>query len=190
MSKRWRSGNLQRAIPITRGDLDQGIARVGYRPEHNPKPGKDRWFSWRDVVAIAVAQELRIIGYGPKVAFGLVQDHLAPFLRTSVAEQPGDCAGMLWLIDNANGTLGEMNHSQFVRYADNDAFFAALTQSACIVVNVGRVARRVMENLRVQAIEDAAAREAEALEAEAKAEAQWQAQAQAEAQARAKRQAV
>ena len=147
MKNCWRTSELARAIPIARADLHQAISRDGYRPEHTPEPGKDRWHTWRDVVAIAAAQELRIIGYGPKVAFGLVQDHLSPFLRTSV-EQPGDCAGVLWLINKLDAARGEKHRCEFVRSADKEAFFIALNQCACIVVNLGRIAHRILNDLQ------------------------------------------
>lgn len=149
MDKRWRTGDLVRAIPITRGDLNQAISRVGYRPEHAPEPGKDRWYSWRDVVAIAVAQELRILGQGPKIAFGLVQDNLSPFLHASV-KQPGDCAGLLWLIHPLEDRLGKGNRSEFVRCGDNDDLSVAVDDCPCIVVNVGRTARHVLDELQAQ----------------------------------------
>ncbi|PKP76293.1 MAG: hypothetical protein CVT81_15595 [Alphaproteobacteria bacterium HGW-Alphaproteobacteria-3] len=147
MKNRWRTGDLVRAIPIARADLHQAISRDGYRPEYKQEPGKDRWHSWRDAVAIAAAQELRIIGYGPKVAFGLVQNHLSPFLRTKV-EQPDDCADVLWLINQLNALIGEKHRCEFVRYADNDAIFIDLNQCACIVVNLGRIAHRILNDLQ------------------------------------------
>ncbi|MFN3312648.1 MAG: hypothetical protein ACK46Q_04190 [Hyphomonas sp.] len=77
----WRNADLIRIIPITRADLNQAISRNDFRPENTPKPGKARWYSWRDVVAVAAAQDLRKLGFGPSIAFGLVQNHLSPFLR-------------------------------------------------------------------------------------------------------------
>ncbi|MDP2739637.1 MAG: hypothetical protein Q8O82_13290 [Pseudorhodobacter sp.] len=151
-NKRWRNGDLVRAIPITRGDLHQAIARVGFRPEHTPEPGKDRWYSWRDVVAIAAAQELRIIGHGPKIAFGLVQDQLSPFLRTCI-DQPGNCAGVLWLIYKFEDRLRKGNRCEFVQYSDAKAHMIGLGESACIVVNVGRIARLILDKLQEQQVD-------------------------------------
>ncbi len=140
--ERWRTGDLVRAIPIPRDDLNQAISRDGFRPEHTPEPGKDRWYSWRDVVAIAVAQELRNIGYGPLIAFRLVQEYLSPFLRASV-DRPGDCAGVLWLIyGNAR--------CEFVQQVDDEALLIASNESACIIVNVGRIAIRILDELHAQ----------------------------------------
>lgn len=93
----WRNADLVRIIPITRGDLHQAIARCGFRPEYEPKPGKDRWYSWRDVVAVAAAQDLRKIGFGPAIAFSLVQNHLSPFLRDAI-KTPDACDGVIWLV--------------------------------------------------------------------------------------------
>ena len=78
------------------------------------------------------------MGYWSKVALGLVEDHLSPFLRISV-EQSGDCAGVLWLINKLDAALGKTHRCEFVRYADKDAFFIAFNQCACILVNLGRI---------------------------------------------------
>jgi len=146
-NKRWRNGDLVRAVPISRGDLNQAISRGGFRPEHTPKPGKGRWYNWRDVVAIAVAQELRRIGLGPSIAFGLVQENLSQFLRARV-DQPSDCAGVVWVIYQSDDHLNIKNPCEFVRRAENGEHLTASSESARIVVNVGRIANRVLDDLR------------------------------------------
>jgi len=143
----WRTGDLLRTVPIRRDDLNQAISRDGFRPEHMPEPGKDRWYSWRDVVAIAAAQELRMIGHGPKTAFGLVQEHLSPFLCSS-ADQPGDCEGVIWLIHPFEDGPGRRSRCEFVQHT-NDALLIASGKSACIIVNVGRIAQRILDELKV-----------------------------------------
>ena len=93
----WRNADLVRIIPITRGDLHQAIARCGFRPEYVPKPGKDRWYSWRDVVAVAAAQDLRKIGFGPAIAFSLVQNHLSVNGRVKVSQMAAQNVATLGL---------------------------------------------------------------------------------------------
>lgn len=146
----WRTGDLLRTIPIRRDDLNQAISRDGFRPEHTPEPGKDRWYSWRDVVAIAAAQELRMIGHGPKTAFGLVQKHLSPFLCSS-ADQPGDCAGVIWLIHPFEDRHGTRSRCEFVQHPNDDALLIASGKSACIVVNVGRIAQLILNESKASA---------------------------------------
>ena len=150
----WRNGDLVRAVPIQRADLNQAISRGDFRPEHTPKPGKGRWYNWRDVLAIAVAQDLRRIGLGPAMAFGLVQEHLSQFLRTHV-DQPSDCAGVVWVIYQSDDHLIIKNPCEFVRHAENGDHLMASSESARIVVNVGRIANRVLDDL--QALEQAQA---------------------------------
>ena len=84
----WRNADLIRIIPITRADLNQAMSRNDFRPEFTSRPGKARWYSWRDVVSVAAAQDLRKLGFGPSMAFGLVKNHLSPFLRGSI-RRPG-----------------------------------------------------------------------------------------------------
>ena len=144
---RWRTGDLLCTVPIRRDDLNQAISRDGFRPEHMPEPGKDRWYSWRDVVAIAAAQELRMIGHGPKTAFGLVQEHLSPFLCSSV-NQLCDCDGVLWLILPFEDGPGTGSRCEFVQHTNDDALLIASGKSACIIVNVGRIAQRILDELK------------------------------------------
>ena len=143
----WRNGDLVRAVPIQRADLNQAISRGGFRPEHTPEPGKGRWYNWRDVVAIAVAQDLRRIGLGPSMAFGLVQEHLSQFLRTQI-DQPSDCAGVVWVIYQSDDHLNIKNPCEFVHHAENGEHLTASSESARIVVNVGRIANRVLDDLQ------------------------------------------
>ena len=149
-----RNGDLVRAVPIQRADLNQAISRGGIRPEHTPKPGKGLWYNWRDVVAIAVAQDLRRIGLGPAMAFGLVQEHLSQFLSARV-DQPSDCAGVVWVIYQSDDHLNIKNPCVFVRQAENWELLTASSESARIVVNVGRIANRALDDL--QALEQAQA---------------------------------
>ena len=143
----WRNGDLVRAVPIQRADLNQAISRGGFRPEHTPEPGKGRWYNWRDVVAIAVAQDLRRIGLGPSMAFGLVQEHLSQFLRARI-DQPGDCAGVFWVIYQSDDHLNIKTPCEFVRPSENGEHLTASSEGARIVVNVGRIANRVFDNLQ------------------------------------------
>ena len=174
MNMRWRASYLVQAIPIPRGDLNQAISRDDFRPEHAPEPGKGRWYSWRDVVAIAVAQELRNIGYGPSMAFQLVQEHLSQFLRASV-DQPGDCAGVLWLIYTFEDRLRKTARCEFVQQADGEALLIASNESACVIVNVGRIANRILNELQALALADVEALTEALVRAEAEAEARHQA---------------
>lgn len=143
----WRNADLVRIIPITRGDLNQAIARCGFRPEYKPKPGKDRWYSWRDVVAVAAAQDLRKIGFGPAVAFGLVQNHLLPFLRDAI-KTPEDCDGMIWLVSLSGDYRAEDTSCEFLCQSDGIEALIAPSENARIVVNVGRIAARVLHDLQ------------------------------------------
>ncbi len=88
-----------------------------------------------------------MIGHGPKTAFGLVQEHLSPFLCTSV-DQPDDCEGVLWLIHPFEDRLGTRSRCEFVQYSNDDALLIASSKSACIVVNVGRIAHRILDELQ------------------------------------------
>lgn len=143
----WRNADLVRIIPITRGDLHQAIARCGFRPEYKPKPGKDRWYSWRDVVAVAAAQDLRKIGFGPAMAFGLVQNHLSPFLRDFI-KTPEDCDGVIWLVSLRGDHLAEDTSCEFLCQSDGIEALIAPSENARIVVNVGRIAERVRNDLQ------------------------------------------
>lgn len=143
----WRNADLIRIIPITRADLNQAISRNDFRPEETPKPGKARWYSWRDAVAIAAAQDLRKLGLGPSVAFGLVQEHLSPFLRGRI-DEPDDCAGVLWLIRRSDNHLTIETRCEFLHHAEEGEFLIAPNKSACIIVNVGRIAARVLSDLQ------------------------------------------
>jgi len=147
MKTRWRNGDLVRAIPIPRADLHQAISRDGFRPEHTPDPGKDRWYSWRDVVAVAVAQDLRRIGFGPSIAFGLVARHLSEFLRTRTL-LPGDCDRVLWLIQSSETSQKNERRRAFVRYAKLEDLSISPRDGAMIVVNVGLVANRILDALQ------------------------------------------
>lgn len=143
----WRNADLVRIIPITRGDLQQAIARCGFRPEYETKPGKDRWYSWRDVVAVAAAQDLRKIGFGPAIAFSLVQNHLSPFLRDAI-KTPDACDGIIWLVSLSGDHLAEDTSCEFLRQSDGIEALIAPSENARIVVNVGRIAARVRNDLQ------------------------------------------
>ena len=143
----WRNADLIRIIPITRADLNQAISRNDFRPENTPKPGEARWYSWRDAVAIAVAQDLRRLGFGPSIAFGLVQEHLSPFLRGSI-DAPDDCAGVLWLIRPSDDHLNIETTCEFLRDTEYDELLITPNGSACIIVNVGRISARVLNDLQ------------------------------------------
>ena len=143
----WRNADLIRIIPITRADLNQAIARNDFRPEETPKPGKRRWYGWRDVVAVAAAQDLRKLGFGPSVAFGLVQKHLSPFLRDKIASSD-ECAGVLWLIHPSEDHLTIDTPCRFLRHTEYDELLITSNENACIVVNVGRIAERVRNDLQ------------------------------------------
>ena len=143
----WRNADLIRIIPITRADLNQAISRNAFRPETTPKPGKSRWYSWRDVVTVAVAQDLRKLGFGPSIAFGLVQEHLAPFLRGRI-DTPDDCAGVFWLIRPGDDHLTIETPCEFLRHTEYEGPQIAPNENACIVVNVGRIAARVLDDLQ------------------------------------------
>ncbi|WP_336419812.1 hypothetical protein [Roseovarius sp. D22-M7] len=142
----WRVGDLVQAIPIPRDDLNQAISRNGFRPEHTPSPGKERLYGWRDVVAIAASQELRNIGYGPSIAFQLLQEHLSPFLRTTVGH-PRHCMGLLWLIDKVEDTPGQKHRCRFLQGADAAHLVIEASKNGGIVVNVGRIADRILDDL-------------------------------------------
>jgi|GEM_PF-5586223 len=118
----WRNADLIRIIPITRADLNQAISRNDFRPEDTPKPGKARWYSWRDVVAVAAAQDLRKLGFGPSVAFGLVQEHLSPFMQGRI-DAPDDCAGVLWLIRPLRRALVQIDSTANVGRLARDLFY-------------------------------------------------------------------
>lgn len=139
----WRNADLIRIIPITRADLNQAISRNDFRPEDMPKPGKARWYSWRDAVAIAAAQHLRRLGLGPSIAFGLVQEKLSPFLRGHI-DRPDDCAGVFWLIRPSDDHLTIETPCEFLRHAENEDLLIPPNERACIIVNVGRIAARVL----------------------------------------------
>ena len=146
MNMRWRVGDVVHAIPIPRDDLNQAISRDGFCPEHTPEPGKERWYNWRDVVAIAVAQELRNIGLGPSIAFRYVQEHLSQFLRASV-DQPSGCIGIVWLIYGFEDRFKKECRCEFVHLADIADILISPNDSACIVVNVGQIAYRILDEL-------------------------------------------
>lgn len=143
----WRNSDLIRIIPITRADLNQAISRNDFRPEETPKPGKARWYGWRDAVAIAAAQDLRKLGLGPSVAFGLVQEHLSPFLRGRIDAQD-DCAGVLWLIRRSDDHLAIETPCEFLHHAEDGELLIASNENACIFVNVGKIAARVLNDLK------------------------------------------
>ena len=143
----WRNADLVRIIPITRGDLNQAIARCGFRPEYKPKPGKDRRYSWRDVVAVATAQDLRKIGFGPAIAFGLVQNHLSPFLRDTI-KTPNDSDGVICLVSLRADHLAEDTSCEFLCQSDGIEALIEPSENARIVVNVGRIAARVLNDLQ------------------------------------------
>jgi len=146
MNMRWRVGDLVQAIPIPRHDLNQAISRDGFCPEHTPESGKERWYSWRDVVTIAVAQDLRNIGLGPSIAFRYVQDHLLQYLRDSV-DQPGDCTGVVWLIYGLEDRFKKVSRCEFVQLANIGDVLTSPNESACIVVNLGQIANRILDEL-------------------------------------------
>jgi hypothetical protein len=139
----WRNADLIQIIPITRADLNQAISRNDFRPEDTPRPGKARWYSWRDAVAIAAAQDLRRLGLGPSLAFGLVQEQLSPFLRGHI-DKPDDCAGVLWLIRPSDDHLTFEAPREFLRHTEYEELLIAPNENACIIVNVGRIAARVL----------------------------------------------
>lgn len=143
----WRNADLVRIIPITRADLNQAMSRNDFRPEYTSRPGKARWYSWRDVVAVAAAQDLRKLGLGPSVAFRLVQEHLSPFLRSRIGG-PDDCAGVLWLIRPSENHLALDTPCEFLRQTDGEDLRIAPNENACIIVNVGRIAARVLNDLQ------------------------------------------
>jgi hypothetical protein len=143
----WRNADLIRIIPITRADLNQAISRNDFRPENTPKPGKARWYSWRDAVAVAAAQDLRRLGLGPSIAFALVQAHLSPFLRGRINE-PDDCAGLLWLIRPSENHLTIEAPCEFLRDTEYEVCRTAQNSNACIIVNVGRISARVLNDLQ------------------------------------------
>jgi hypothetical protein len=143
----WRNADLMRIIPIKRADLNQAISRNDFRPVNTPKPGKARWYSWRDVVAVAAAQDLRKLGFGPSVAFGLVQEHLSPFLRGRI-DAPDDCAGVLWLIRPSDAPLTIEAACEFLRHTEYEELLIAPNETACIIVNVGQIAARVLNDLQ------------------------------------------
>lgn len=143
----WRNADLVRIVPIQRADLHQAISRNNFRPEETPKPGKARWYSWRDVVAVAAAQELRRIGLGPSIAFGLVQEHLSKFLRIRVVK-PGDCTGVFWLIHQGDDHLNIKNTCEFVHHVEHVKTLMAANENACIIVNLGRIATRILNELQ------------------------------------------
>ena len=144
---RWRASDLVRAIPIPRDDLNQAMSRNGFRPEHTPEPGKERWYGWRDMVAIAASQELRNIGYGPSIAFRLVQEHLSPFLRTSV-DHPRQCQGLLWLIDKVEDPPGQKPRCMVLQGAEAAQLVLEVSKKGGIVVKVGRITDRILDDLR------------------------------------------
>lgn len=146
MNMRWRVGDVVHAIPIPRDDLNQAISRDGFRPEHTPDPGKERWYGWRDVVAIAVAQDLRNIGLRPAIAFRYVQDHLVQFLRAS-GDQPNACIGIVWLIYGFEDRVKKNSRCEFVQLAEIGDILISPNESACIVVNVGQIANRILDEL-------------------------------------------
>jgi hypothetical protein len=146
MNMRWRVSDLVQAIPIPRHDLNQAISRDGFCPEHTPEPGKERWYSWRDVVAIAVAQDLRNIGLGPSIAFRYVQEHLSQYLRASV-DQPGDCIGVVWLIYGSEDRCNKESHCEFVQLANIGDTLISPDERACIVVNLGQIANHILDEL-------------------------------------------
>jgi len=139
----WRNTDLIRIIPITRADLNQAISRNDFRPKDTPRPGKARWYSWRDAVAIAAAQDLRRLGLGPSTAFGLVQEQLSPFLRGHI-DKPDDCAGVFWLIRPSDDHLTIETPFEFLRHAEDEDLLIPPNESACIIVHVGRIAARVL----------------------------------------------
>ena len=143
----WRNADLIRIIPITRADLNQAISRNDFRPENTPKPGKARWYSWRDVVSVAAAQDVRKLGFGPSMAFGLVKNHLSPFLRGSI-DAPDDCAGVLWLIRPSDDHLNIETPCEFLRHTEYEELLVTPDESACIIVNIGRIAARVRNDLQ------------------------------------------
>ncbi|MFN2310130.1 MAG: hypothetical protein ABR553_10435 [Gammaproteobacteria bacterium] len=147
MNMRWRASDLVRAIPIPRDDLNQAMSRNGFRPEHTPEPGKERWYGWRDVVAIAASQELREIGFGPSIAFRLVREHLSPFLRTTV-DQTHHCTGLLWLIDKVEDLPGQKHRCRVLQGVDAAQLMIEASKNGSIVVNVGRIADRILDDLR------------------------------------------
>ena len=143
----WRNADLIRIIPITRADLNQAISRNDFRPESSPKPGKARWYGLRDVVSVAAAQDLRKLGFGPSFAFGLVQKHLSPFLRSQIATSD-DCAGVLWLIRPSADHLEIDAPCEFRRHTEYEELLIPPNENACIIVNVGRIAARVINDLQ------------------------------------------
>ncbi|MDP2738743.1 MAG: hypothetical protein Q8O82_08585 [Pseudorhodobacter sp.] len=163
MSKRWTIEDLVRAVPIPIHDLNQAISRNGFRPEHTPEPGKERWYSWRDVVAIAAAQELKAIGHKPKVAFGLVKHHLSPFLHDHV-DKPDDCDRVLWIIEPSQPGCRHKFDCSFVFEVDVSFLDGIGSQNPCICVNVGSIARRVLKNLRMQQVAAMAADDLQGLQ--------------------------
>ena len=146
MNMRWRLGDLVQAIQIPRYDLNQAISRDGFCPEHTPEPGKERWYSWRDVVAIAVAQDLRNIGFGPAIAFRYVQKHLSQYLRDSV-DQSGDCTGVVWLIYGFEDQCKKESRCEFVQLANIGDVLISPNKSPCIVVNLGQIANHILDEL-------------------------------------------
>jgi hypothetical protein len=147
MNMCWRLGDLVQAIPIPRHDLNQAISRDGFCPEHTPEPGKERWYSWRDVVAIAVAQDLRNNGLGPSIAFRYVQDHLSQYLRASI-DQPSDCTGVVWLIYGFEDRCKKESRCEFVQLANIGDILNSPNESACIVVNLGQISNHILGELR------------------------------------------
>ena len=104
---------------------------------------------WRDVVAIAAAQKLIAIGHKSKIAFGLVKDHLVPFLHDDV-DNPDDCDRVLWIIEPSQPGFRHKFDCSFVSGVDVSFLDGIGSQSPCICVNVGSIARRVIYNLQVQ----------------------------------------
>jgi hypothetical protein len=149
MNMRWRLSDVVHAIPIPRDDLNQAISRDGFCPEHTPEPGKERWYSWRDVVAIAVAQDLRNIGFGPSIAFRYVQEHLSQYLRAGV-HQPSGCSGVIWLIYGFEDRCKRESRCEFVQLANIGDSLISPHGSACIVVNLGQIANHILDELRAR----------------------------------------
>jgi DNA-binding transcriptional MerR regulator len=136
----WRIGEVASACGLSEYEISMWISRGLFQPSMSTRKGQWRRYDWRDVVCLAVAQELRKLtrdtGTALHLASGALREHLAA--RESLPPAPFYCL--------ACGS----EHEHRAEFASVDCFghaFAIHDVRAMLVVDIATIGWAALQRL-------------------------------------------
>ena len=135
----WRLREVGGACGLSEYEISMWISRGLYRPSMSTRRGEWRRYDWRDVVCLAVTQELRKLSLGTGTALGLTSGPLRDALEAQGSLRPAPFYCL------ACGSERE-HRTEFVSI---DCIVQTLVHvPAMLIVDVARVGRAALERLK------------------------------------------